>query len=53
MTKYVFIEPRLQPHGPHGPWSQIALVITLTSRKPAQCAGNFAIIFIYLLFIDK
>ena len=24
-----------------------------TSYKPAQGAGNFAVIFIYLLFIDK
>ena len=24
-----------------------------TSRKPVRCAGNFDVVFIYLLFIDK
>ena len=33
--------------------SQTFRLLVITSRKPAQCAGNFAIVFIYLLFIDK
>ena len=28
-------------------------LLNITSRKPARCAGNFDVVFIYLLFIDK
>ena len=38
--------------GPHALSHEVSAFI-YTSSKPMQCTGNFAVIFIYLLFIDK
>ena len=33
--------------------SSLGTRMMITSRKPARCAENFDVVFIYLLFIDK